>query len=340
MLQKNLWILWILAIVLLALAGGRIAAQERVWLKNGDRLTGKLLKADGKNLVFKAKYGEVKIAIANVKALQSERPLKVAFGPDQVFVGKLTVDDQGKTVLEHDGQRSPVDDFATVTSIAEPKEFPDWSGQVFASGVASGGNTREKAMHIDADVTGRWEKTRLAFNAAVDYGESFGEVTTRKAHAQARGDYFFSGPYYGYVRYRAENDKFQSIRLRSIAGLGLGWEVFKNDDGLLDLAVGSSYITEDLMDNQPDYGYVTADLTADFRYKLYDGVTFGENLTAFQSLKNEKDLRLVSTASLAVVINKYLSWEQKFVVEWNNTPAEDTKRTDWRYLTGLTFKLF
>ena len=59
------------------------------------------------------------------------------------------------------------------------------------------------------------------------------------------------------MRYRAENDKFQSIRLRSIAGLGLGWEVFKNDDGLLDLAVGSSYITEDLMDNQPDYGYVT-----------------------------------------------------------------------------------
>jgi putative salt-induced outer membrane protein YdiY len=340
MLQKNLWILWILAIALLALVGGRIAAQERVWLKNGDRLTGKVLKVDGKKLVLKARYGEVKIKLGNVKALESERALKVELGPDQVFVGKLTVDDKGQTVLEHDGQRSAVDNFASVTSIADPKEFPKWNAQVFASGVASGGNTREKAMHIDANVTGRWKKTRLAFDAAADYGEAFGEVTTRKAHAQARGDYFFSGPYYGYVRYRAENDKFQSIRLRSIAGLGLGWEVFNNDDGLLDLALGSSYITEDLMDNQPDYGYATADLTANFSYKIYDGVTFGENLIGFQSLKNEKDLRLVSTTSLAVSITSFLAWEQKFVVEWNNTPAEDTKRTDWRYLTGLTFKLF
>ena len=57
--------------------GGEAAADQLV-LKNGDRLTGTIVGADGKSVRLKTEYvGEVRVAWTGVEAITSEEPLHV-----------------------------------------------------------------------------------------------------------------------------------------------------------------------------------------------------------------------------------------------------------------------
>src|SRR5689334_5238658 len=63
----------------------------QVTLKNGDRLTGEIVKADGKVLVIKSEFaGEVSIKWDAISAIQSEKPLNVALGDNQLVIGPVT----------------------------------------------------------------------------------------------------------------------------------------------------------------------------------------------------------------------------------------------------------
>src|SRR6202795_3185537 len=66
---------------------------DQVTLKNGDRLSGNILKYDGKNLVLKSELaGDVTISWENVTGVTSTQPLNVTLKDGQRVVGTVTTD--------------------------------------------------------------------------------------------------------------------------------------------------------------------------------------------------------------------------------------------------------
>ena len=64
---------------------------DQVTLKNGDRLSGTILKSDGENLILKSEFaGEVKIQWAAIDQLSSDRPLYVLLKDGQIIFGTVT----------------------------------------------------------------------------------------------------------------------------------------------------------------------------------------------------------------------------------------------------------
>ena len=66
------------AILLLAISlmAHLIARGDQLTLKNGDRISGTVVKSDGKNLVLKSDLvGEVTIALENISTINSDKPL-------------------------------------------------------------------------------------------------------------------------------------------------------------------------------------------------------------------------------------------------------------------------
>ena len=62
-------------------------------LKNGDRITGAIVKYDGKNLIIKTELaGDVTIPWANVTTVTSSQPLNVTLKDGQKIVGIVTTD--------------------------------------------------------------------------------------------------------------------------------------------------------------------------------------------------------------------------------------------------------
>ena len=73
---------------------------DQVTLKNGDRISGNILKYDGKNLVLKSDLaGEVVIPWENVTGVTSTQPLNVTLKDGQRVVGMFTERDVLRRVV-------------------------------------------------------------------------------------------------------------------------------------------------------------------------------------------------------------------------------------------------
>src|SRR5678816_1056357 len=82
------------SILLLLLACGPVAG-DQLTLKNGDRITGTVVKADGKTLVFKGELvGELTIALDSVAEVITDKALYVVMKDGNTVNGvvKLTAD--------------------------------------------------------------------------------------------------------------------------------------------------------------------------------------------------------------------------------------------------------
>ena len=83
-------------IALLAITSPGLLA-DQITLKNGDRLTGSIVKSDDKALVIKTEFaGDVTVVWTAVSAINSSQPLHVALHGGQVVVGTVTTSDSGK----------------------------------------------------------------------------------------------------------------------------------------------------------------------------------------------------------------------------------------------------
>src|SRR6266850_1989436 len=77
---------------------------DQVILKNGDRLSGTILKSDGEHLILKSEFaGEVKIKWAAIDQLSSDRPLYVLLKDGQIIFDNVTTNTNNNQVQTKEG---------------------------------------------------------------------------------------------------------------------------------------------------------------------------------------------------------------------------------------------
>src|SRR5689334_19473217 len=75
------------------------AMADQITLKNGDRLTGKIVKSDGSKLVVKTELiGEVSVDLAAVNSITTDQPLYVTLADGRTVSGILSAS-EGKAEL-------------------------------------------------------------------------------------------------------------------------------------------------------------------------------------------------------------------------------------------------
>jgi hypothetical protein len=96
-----------------------------VTLKNGDRLTGSIVKSDGKTLLLKTdSAGDVSLKWDDVSAIVSSQPLSLELKNGQILAGKVTTDDGKFDVATRGGQVSAPRD--AVVAIRNAEEQTDY----------------------------------------------------------------------------------------------------------------------------------------------------------------------------------------------------------------------
>ena len=90
-------------IVFLGLAAAAFA--DQITLKNGDHLTGTVVKSDGKTLVLHTEFaGDVTVQFAAITQITTEKPLHVALKNGQTVVGPITTSD-GKVLSSNENNQ-------------------------------------------------------------------------------------------------------------------------------------------------------------------------------------------------------------------------------------------
>ncbi|HWW18995.1 MAG TPA: hypothetical protein VNY81_10255, partial [Candidatus Saccharimonadales bacterium] len=139
-----------------------VAKGDQVTLKNGDRVSGTIVKSDGKTLVLKTEAaGELTIKWDSVSGIVSSQPLSLQLKDGQIVSGVVTTDDGKLEVATRDrgtvaAPRDSVvavrngEEQSTYDRLQHPRITDFWSGLLDTGLSETRGNSAQLAFTLAA----------------------------------------------------------------------------------------------------------------------------------------------------------------------------------------------
>ena len=326
------------------------ALADQVSLKNGDRLTGAIIKYDGENLILKSEFaGEVKIQWGAVERITSDHPVYVTSKDGRVIVGTITTaegvvevqtSDTGKVALTKETVtliRSKEEQASYEAELARQRQAV-WSGSADAGLSATRGNTDTLVISVGSQVARTTQRDKLSFYAASLFarnGTSGVSITTAEAiRGGARYDRNLSDRLFGFALTDLERDKFQQLDLRLVFGGGLGYHARKTERTRLDLFAGGSYnrekFTTGLTRNSAE-----ALVGEELSYKLSDSTTLAQRAVLYPNLSEFGEYRFAFDLTGVTKLTRQLGLQATISDRFQSNPLPGIKKNDLILTTGI-----
>ncbi len=340
---------WTVAAALCLAAAGRA---DQVTLTNGDRITGAIVKKDGKALTLKTEaLGTVTVVWDDVVAIQSDGPLNVVLADGKTVQATLQ-SSQGRIELKEPRQTLAAADIVAIRDAEEQAAYERlldppitrlWAGTATVGFAGTQGNaeTRTFTVALNASRATRNDKTTVHFSA-VKASALIGGVNADTAQAVRGG--------WGYNRNVAsrlfvntfndyEYDRFQDLDLRFVLGGGLGYSLWKGERGRLDLLGGAAYNREKFSPPAPAAGFTRTSAEAywgeDASYKLSEATSLTQGFRMFNNLSETGEYRVNFDAGANTRLFKWLTWNLGFSSRYLSNPVAGRKNNDILYTTGI-----
>ncbi len=323
---------------------------DQIVMKNGDRVTGAVVKKDGNNLTVKAdQLGAVVLPWDQVASITTSGPINVVLANGQkakapittsgamVTAGSLSAGFPDVSVLRNDAEQAAAD------RLLHPGWAELWAGNAGLGLAGTKGNAEALTFTVGANAARatRTDKTTLYFNV-IKSSASVGGVNSQTAQAVRGGwtynhnlhDRMFVGVFNDY-----EYDKFQNLNLRFVVGGNLGYHVMKKKRSQLDALGGFDY-------NHASYFGVTGSpatttsfaefmLGDDYSFKLNGNTSLVQSARFFDSMSDTSAYRVNFDVGASTKISKWLTWNLSLSDRYNNRPAAGRKDNDFLYSTGI-----
>ena len=327
---------------------------DQIHLKNGDRLTGTIIKLDGEKLSLKAELaGEVTVPWSAIEQISSDQILHLTLKDGQVIVGtvataagriEVQTKEAGKVTVSRDAIqtiRAPAEQAAyeaKIERLRNPRLSDLWSGAVDTGLSLTRGNadTTTFAVGMTATRTTPRDKLGVYLTSLLAKNRTGGKsLTTANAiRGGIRYDLNFSDRLFAFAFTDLEFDEFQKLDLRLVLGGGLGWHAVKTERTLFDLFTGGSFNKENFSTGlRRKSGEVLAG--EDFSYKLSNRTSLKERLVFFPNLSESGAYRISFDSSAVTTLNKWLSWQVTASDRYLSNPAPGAKKNDLLLTTGI-----
>ena len=325
---------------------------DQLILNNGDRLTGTIVKSDGKDLVFKTEYaGELTIHWNAVQGITSAEPLHVGLKNGQAVVGKVTTAD-GQLELTTPSSGTVQTSTAEIASIRNDSEqrayeksqhpglLEGWEGGANISFALTRGNSETKnlALAFTGTRTSLSDKLALYANSVYATNDAPAAVPSTTANAVQAGiryDRNITTRLFGYVTADFQTDALQSLNLRSVPGAGLGFHAVKNENTTLDLLAGANYTRESYTTFTRNFAALS--IGEELMHKLHSSTVITQKLYFYPDLNDPGEYRGTFNFGTVTKINKWLGWQNSFGDIYVTNPPAGKRQNDILLTTGLNF---
>ncbi|HWO28463.1 MAG TPA: DUF481 domain-containing protein, partial [Candidatus Acidoferrum sp.] len=232
---------------------------DQITLKNGDHLSGTIVKSDGKILVLHTEFaGDVTVQFSAITQISTEKELHVTTSDKKTLVGPVTTSDgkievatkTGGTVevppgnvvlIRNDAEQAAYD------KLLHPGLLHGWNGGVNVGFSLARGNseTSNLALAINAVHPTLNDKTTI-YLSSIDTKNELATPTTvaNLVTAGIRYDHNVNPRLFGFVGADFMSNALQNLDLRGVYGAGLGFHAIKSDSTVLDFLAGLNYTHE------------------------------------------------------------------------------------------------
>jgi putative salt-induced outer membrane protein YdiY len=341
-----------LLLILFALAGEAFA--DQILLKNGDRLTGTIVRSDGKTIVFNSDLvGEVSVALDSVTNVTSDKTLYVTLADGRTVSGVVTAKDgqaeirssSGPVVVERSAItiiRSEAEHQAYLSTL-NPGWLQQWNGGADLGLALTRGNSNTTNFALGMAISRETLRDKTSLYAASVYNrETTDDVSRTVANTfrfGARYDRNINRDWFGYGFTDLEHNGLQDLNLRWVIGGGLGYHAIRRERTKLDLLAGLDMSREYFEGNDNDRTSLEAQVGQTLDHHFTPRVSLKEQLFFFPNLSEGGEYRINFDAALVMDINRRLAWQVTLSDRYLSDPPSGLKQNDLLLTTGLKIKL-
>jgi len=336
------------------------ARADQVTLKNGDRLTGEIVKSDGKALLIKTEFaGEVNLKWDAVATIASSQTLHLALKDGQTVVGLVnTTNDKFDVTTKETGVVSAAkESVVAVRNDAEQKSYDDqvyrlqhpklmdfWSGLLDTGLSLTRGNSATLTYTLSGKAARVTDKDKISVYTTAIYAT---DSTTPPSHTTAhairggiRGDFNISQKVFVFGFTDFEYDEFQHLDLRNVLGGGFGYHVIKTANTQFDVFGGGAFEQEYFSAIPPSTPALTRKsgegvIGESLNSKLNARTTLSETFSFYPNLSDTGNYRFTFDLTSATKLKTWLSWQATYSDRYLSNPLPGLKTNDLLLSTGL-----
>ncbi len=226
------------------------------------------------------------------------------------------------------------------------KEDGKWR---YAAGLGASwasGNSSSKSVNITADAVKATPEDKWTLYGRLLYAKDREETTSDQLSAGARYDWNISPTWFHFGMLDWLRDRPANLEYRVSINSGLGYHVFKRDDGFWDLFAGIGYAQDDLVQRtevsdaeRSRYGRAELLLGQESEHRISDSATLKQRLSFLPSLEDSDSYRGVFDTTLSVAINRRFDLTASLNYRYNSQPGTGLDKVDVLFVTGLTVKM-
>jgi hypothetical protein len=356
-------------LVLLTLMAGTLRA-DQVTLKNGDRLTGNIVKSDGKTLILKTDAaGNVTIQWSAISEITSTQPLHVGLTGGQMVVGPVQTQDgrllittstagvvtasmDSVQVIRSDAEQAVYD--AAMERLQRPRLGDFWSGTLDTGLSLTRGNSATISYNLAGRAVRQTDRDKITVYMTAVYGKndttSPSQVIAHQITGGVRGDVNFTASWFAFGATDFDSNALQNLDLQNVITSGVGDHLIHAKNTHLDVFAGAGYNQEffsayTLPNPTPPpatlaFPAVTqrnAEFNAgeQFDTKLGSRSTLSETWNYYPNLSGPSGYRHTLNSVLSTAISKWLGWQFSLSDSFLSNPPTGIKRNDLILSTGL-----
>jgi len=317
---------------------GRAAADEILFL-NGDRLTGKIVSADGGKLTIKTENaGDVTVDLAKVKTFSTDEPIVIQSG-DTTLSSKVTGAADGTVqVVPVAGGTPQAIALKDIGKINPPPV--KWTGSIVGNALITTGNSETENFGLSVNAVRRSEIDRITLGGAYYYGRQKekdtgkDETTIDNWFVLGKYDYFLTKKLYLYGAARVEQDSIAELNLRLTIGGGAGYQWFESPTFNFNTEAGMAYVYEDFK-TQGSEEHAAVRLAYHVDWTPLKPLKLFNNLEYLPNITDLGDYNLNADVGLRATVYEGFFAEGKIELRYDSTPAPGAKKEDVRYLFGV-----
>jgi putative salt-induced outer membrane protein len=339
-------------------------AADQITLKNGDHLTGTVVKGDGKTLVLHTdSEGDITIQFSAIQDIKTEQELHISLKGGKTIVGPVTGSDSKLDVATKTGTVESVPaDITLIRNDAEQAAYdkslrPGWAhgwtgGINLGFSVARGNSETENiALAFNAVHASLNDKLTLALNSINTQNQLATPSTVANLiDGTLRYDHNLNPTVFVFGEGDFMSNALQYLDLRQLYTGGFGLHAINTPNTTLDILGGVNYTHETYSNGAPvtpptvpptfvSYGmtnrFVALTLGDNLTQKLGKSTVLTEALSFYPDLRYTGEYQFTFGLGTVTKIKSWLGWQNQFTDIYVSNPPVATKKNDVLLTTGL-----
>jgi len=319
---------------------------DQIVLKNGDRVTGSIVKKDGKSLTVKTDhFGVVTTDWDQVATITADKTVNVVLKDGKTAKGTLATANGQVEIVGANLTVAPAD-ITTIRDAGEQTAYERllkptfgqlWTGtgSLGLAGTKGNADTLTFTTGIAASRTTNTDKTAVYFNVikASSAVNGVSSDTAQAVHGGLSYNHNLASRIFANVFNDYQYDKFQDLNLRVIFGGGIGFHAVKAKRHQLDMVAGADYNhasfsgTPTLIQSSAEFYFGD-----DYNLKLTGSTAL---VQSFRFFDGGGAHRINFDVGASTKISKWLNWNLSLSERYVSDPAPTKKNNDFLYTTGL-----